>query len=462
MQSKTAGKHPGYGFLEGAYGRQAWLPLALRAAGSVLSAISHRGKRLDRRRTQLLGWHEKLARRGQPLIGLLPLRMEEFDVYVQPEDRPPRVLTNAPASDPAPSRPSTAPAPTQVTPPAAASPSLIADPGLPPGPPLHRTVFGSTGTGAAASPRREAGNLPEFSKSASRPMERIVQSAAPAAPRTLQRADSPRVAVESSTAGAPEKRLAPAVWKRAMTAAPKPRGDPPFVRPAMRLAVLQPASRAMDSARRNEPAFSAISNFWLIASRANDLMDSQGLRNGKPFAFQQRLVPRVSPSPRGEVHGGFPADQATGVHSGNDIFGESRVMSVREFWAGGANVPHFPASGAGLLSQTHSAWPNHPGTPEIPGVIERLINRTVVPAALPGIEVRGLSPDVPAFSIQPAHAAEEARPAVESAKTPGPSPALPPPLPAAPPPLDINALADKVYQTLVRRQQFEQERRGLY
>ena len=54
-------------------------------------------------------------------------------------------------------------------------------------------------------------------------------------------------------------------------------------------------------------------------------------------------------------------------------------------------LSHSPASGVGLSSQAHSAWPNHPGTPEISGVIERLINRTVVPAALPGIQVRGLS-----------------------------------------------------------------------
>ena len=33
---------------------------------------------------------------------------------------------------------------------------------------------------------------------------------------------------------------------------------------------------------------------------------------------------------------------------------------------------------------------------------------------------------------------------------------------APPPPLDINAVADRVYQTLQRRQQLERERRGLY
>jgi hypothetical protein len=35
-------------------------------------------------------------------------------------------------------------------------------------------------------------------------------------------------------------------------------------------------------------------------------------------------------------------------------------------------------------------------------------------------------------------------------------------MPSAPPPLDINAVAEKVYQTLQRRLQFERERRGLY
>jgi hypothetical protein len=51
----------------------------------------------------------------------------------------------------------------------------------------------------------------------------------------------------------------------------------------------------------------------------------------------------------------------------------------------------------------------------------------------------------------------------ERAQVPAPSPvATPLPTAPPPPPLDINAVADKVYQALVRRHRFERERRGLF
>jgi hypothetical protein len=50
----------------------------------------------------------------------------------------------------------------------------------------------------------------------------------------------------------------------------------------------------------------------------------------------------------------------------------------------------------------------------------------------------------------------------ERAQVPAPSPVAPPSPTAPPPPLDINSVADKVYQALVRRHRFERERRGLF
>ena len=55
---------------------------------------------------------------------------------------------------------------------------------------------------------------------------------------------------------------------------------------------------------------------------------------------------------------------------------------------------------------------------------------------------------------------ERERSSSEGAPAQTPSPVAP--LSMAPPALDINAVADKVYQALVRRHRFEQERRGLY
>jgi hypothetical protein len=94
------------------------------------------------------------------------------------------------------------------------------------------------------------------------------------------------------------------------------------------------------------------------------------------------------------------------------------------------------------------------GSTDVRGIVEQLIDRTVLPAPLPGLEIRLVPPDrpvngeahAPAITPQPPTAPEEGPPAA----------------PASPPALNIDAIADRVYQTLQRRQQFERERRGLY
>jgi hypothetical protein len=80
------------------------------------------------------------------------------------------------------------------------------------------------------------------------------------------------------------------------------------------------------------------------------------------------------------------------------------------------------------------------------------------PGTLPGLELRLVSPDKqPSGTHRPAAVAQEAW------QTPAAAP-WPPPAPAAPatPVLDINAISEKVYNRLLRRQQLERERRGLY
>jgi hypothetical protein len=81
----------------------------------------------------------------------------------------------------------------------------------------------------------------------------------------------------------------------------------------------------------------------------------------------------------------------------------------------------------------------------------------IPPMALPGVQIRLLKPDESASTTPPSgkNVAEGGRSAIDISKPKAP-------MPSAPPPLDINAVAEKVYQTLQRRLQLERERRGLY
>jgi hypothetical protein len=86
--------------------------------------------------------------------------------------------------------------------------------------------------------------------------------------------------------------------------------------------------------------------------------------------------------------------------------------------------------------------------------IERLIERIVRPVSVPGVEFRAI--EGPARIVHDKGFADTGSEADESARR------RPPPASTTPPPLDINAVADKVYRLLQRRDRFELERRGLY
>jgi hypothetical protein len=85
--------------------------------------------------------------------------------------------------------------------------------------------------------------------------------------------------------------------------------------------------------------------------------------------------------------------------------------------------------------------------------ITQLIEQTIRPAPLPGLEVRLLNAAPRAGNDQ--HAIRDSK---ES------SASVPPRRQAAPPspPLNIDAIADKVYHVLQRRQRFERERKGRF
>ncbi len=83
-----------------------------------------------------------------------------------------------------------------------------------------------------------------------------------------------------------------------------------------------------------------------------------------------------------------------------------------------------------------------------------------MPVPLPGLELRLVSPGEENFSthaLQHVADADDRQPAADDSTPPVPVPASPPR-----PELDINEVAEKVYGTLVRRQQLERERMGLY
>jgi len=110
------------------------------------------------------------------------------------------------------------------------------------------------------------------------------------------------------------------------------------------------------------------------------------------------------------------------------------------------------------LSETSPGPVLHAAPAALPGetgsAIERLIDGTVMPASLPGLEVRLLPP---------------AERSGDDTSTSVDSPDLPPvgeetqrEAAVRAPFLDIDALADRIFLTLQRREQFERERRGLY
>jgi hypothetical protein len=459
MVTEATGKHRGPRFgLAGVYDRQAWRPPALRGVESVLSGISRRNEPLHRRRARLTAWYEQLARRGQPFVGWQPLTTGEFggdntqpsDGSVQTARREPQMIsTKAPTPGANVSDLVVRPV-AQDQRPTTHSHRLPAEP-QPPQRPflLLRSIFRPMHTAAETMPPREAGHPPDPSGTPERPIEGAVQ------PVALPGREAPLKNPVVPPPAADDRRLAAEDWRRAMpmTAAPQPHGEQSFVRPAMRLAILRPITTATDTMRQSDsgPISSSTSGFSLVTVEPKDFPGLERLVMGdQPPAVQPRLVSSVSSFPRQEVRGGFPVNLNTEVRHDADISSDGRGgVPVRDTSVFGNNVSPEAASLAGSRQVN---------MPEPSGAIERLISRTVLPVALPGLQIRLVTPDAPAPATQrsAADAAEGGRSTVEVPKAPTPPPAAPPP------PLDINFVADKVYQTLQRRHQLERERRGLY
>jgi hypothetical protein len=197
------------------------------------------------------------------------------------------------------------------------------------------------------------------------------------------------------------------------------------------------ASASGSSFQSNGPSAASSGHDW-----ERPLLPTQSM------AFQPRLTLNISLAPRQEVYGGFPVSP-------------SSVAGLMETgWIGLDHTP--PLSRRTVANEAPSPVPP-PGPipsllPQSQGVIEQLLDRTLLPGQLPGLELRLLSLEGPASMAPGTPSTIDSGPPTADGATPPVS--MPAALPE--PSLDINAITDKVYQTLQRHQQLERERRGLY
>ncbi|MGH9936312.1 MAG: hypothetical protein ACREAM_08700 [Blastocatellia bacterium] len=211
-------------------------------------------------------------------------------------------------------------------------------------------------------------------------------------------------------------------------------------RPALRLAILRPISTTNGrrfSTEANDALGGAPEERQLSSSDPSAVLrqhlPARALPATDGAAPELRLVTSARSTPRREVSGGFPDHHPSlPAHERTAVEPVAATLALRAIM----DEPASPASASPASA------------PKSQGAIERLIEQTVMPIALPGLELRLAQPEQQASTAhdQP-RAVEDRQPATSA---------------SAPPPLDINAIADKVWNTLQRRQQLERERRGLY
>jgi hypothetical protein len=156
----------------------------------------------------------------------------------------------------------------------------------------------------------------------------------------------------------------------------------------------------------------------------------------------------------------------SGFSSAQDSFSESEAaarplvesLALRRETVADESRPVVPPQRSTSQIVQSSLTPSQLSEPQ--GAIERLIERTVMPALLPGLELRMIDPEEHSSRADWEAKADSRQQRNENTQADGQTVA---PVPSPPaPPLNINEVADKVYQTLMRRQQLERERKGLY
>ncbi len=175
---------------------------------------------------------------------------------------------------------------------------------------------------------------------------------------------------------------------------------------------------------------------------------------GTPDVPRPRLQLSVSPTPRREVSGVLL--QSEPILAGAILDEASGEKAITRVVANETSIPTWEAArqsiaAAALRSPDIAANSSARGQT----AIEKLIEQTRRPVPLPGLEIRVVRPSQ-GDEGDPHRSAEEkdrATPNMAGSPPPAASPAHQ---------LDLDAVADKVYQTLMRRQQFERERKGFY
>jgi hypothetical protein len=446
-EATSQNREPDFGLSAAIHRRQVWRPAGLRGVKSILSNIANRNRRFDSHRARLTAWYEQFVQRSQPFIGWEPLTTVKFDApdiessfgstptqeRVSPREspmiskelppfmRPVRVAQDQPSTThlhrlPVEEQRQQHPSILRRS---ISGPVHTAARSLPPGDPVAEELSGSH------EPARETSSQPVA------PTAQEETAGYPAVPTRSPELRQP---------AAKDVRSPTEPWSASSLAAPTQRREEQSLeRPALRLAILRPINTVAGTVQRKEsgPLSSAASGFSM--AETNDLRPEHSLVEGLS-AFQPRLVSRASSLQRQEVRGGFPAPMAAEARDDTDTSSDDpRGGSGRETSA-------FRDDRA---MESRSLAPSRQAEVPEPAAIPSMV--------LPGVQIRLLKPDESASTTPPSsrNVAEAGRSAIDISKPQ-------PPVPAAPPPLDINAVAEKVYQTLQRRLQFERERRGLY
>ena len=441
-------REPDFGLSAGIRRRQVWRPAGLRGLESILSTIANRNRRFDRHRARLTAWYEQFVQRSQPFIGWEPLTTIKFDApdvessfgrtptqeRVSPRELPMISKELPPFTHPvrvAQDQPST----TQLH-------RLPAEEQRPQHPSSsRRSISGPVQTAARSTPagdplaKEPSGSHEPARETTSQPVAPTAQeeiAGYPAAPTSSPEFRQPT---------AKDARSPTEPWSASSLAArTQRREEQSLERPALRLAILRPINTVAGTVQRKEsgPLSAAASGFSM--AETNDLRPEHSLVEGLS-AFPPRLVSRASSLQRQEVRGGFPVPMAAEVRGDADTSSDDLVGTSMH------DTSAFRNDGA---TESRSLAPSRRA--------EVLEPAAIPPMALPGVQIRLLRPDESASTTPPSgkNVAEGAgRSALDISKPQ-------PPVPAAPPPLDINAVADKVFQVLRRRHQLERERRGLY
>ncbi len=221
------------------------------------------------------------------------------------------------------------------------------------------------------------------------------------------------------------------------------------LRPAMELAVL---SRGVAS--------------LAPALRKTDEVKSPPVRNGIAVAsepsvkgvtpFVPALALEVSTKARREIPGGFPVFRAPEIRLPENGRKREQPAAAPPATVPPAIVPARPLA----IFADRAAGP----ASEKSNAIERWIEGTVMPAPLPGLQMRMLRPGQEALPIRRPEARADSPTASADGRHPAADKAAPPPPArgpsASPPPIDLASVTEQVYERLQRRQRLERERRG--